>query len=116
MTEGVHPQASLDPADWSELRALGHRMLDDLFNELEGIRQEPVWQPMPDSVRGAWDQPMQHAGLPMAEVYDEYRRLLAPYVVGNRHPQFSAGCMRWHRGRRTGRNAGRWTECELWRP
>ena len=68
MTEGVHPQASLDPADWSELRALGHRMLDDLFNELEGIRQEPVWQPMPDSVRGAWDQPMQHAGLPMASL------------------------------------------------
>ena len=63
-------------------------MLDDIFNELAGIRQEPVWQPMPDSVRGAWDQPLPHAGLPMAEVYDEYRRLLVPYVVGNRHPRF----------------------------
>ncbi len=88
MTERGYPQASLDPAHWSEVRALGHRMLDDLFNELEGIRQEPVWQPMPDSVRGAWDQPLPCAGLPMAEVYDEYRRLLAPYAVGNRHPRF----------------------------
>ena len=63
-------------------------MLDDVFNELEGIRQEPVWRPMPDDVRGAWDPPLPHAGLPMAEVYREYRRLLVPYVVGNRHPRF----------------------------
>lgn len=88
MTEEFGPQASLDPAEWSELRALGHRMLDDVFNELEGIRQGPVWQPMPDSVRGAWDQPLPRDGQPMGEVYDEYRRLLVPYVVGNRHPRF----------------------------
>ena len=88
MTDEVGRQASLDPADWSELRALGHVMLDDVFDELEGIRQGPVWRPMPDNVRGAWDARLPRAGLPLADVYSEYLRLVAPYAVGNRHPQF----------------------------
>jgi aromatic-L-amino-acid decarboxylase len=82
------PQASLDPTEWSGLRALGHRMLDDVFNELEGIRAGPVWRPMPDDVRGAWGEDLPRAGLPLADVYDEYHRLIAPYAVGNRHPRF----------------------------
>jgi aromatic-L-amino-acid decarboxylase len=88
VTDDTGPRTSLDPVEWSELRALGHRMLDDVFDELAGIRREPVWRPMPDNVRGAWDQILPRAGLPLAEVYGEYRRLVAPYAVGNRHPRF----------------------------
>ncbi len=82
------PQRSLDPAEWSSLRALGHRMLDDVFDELKGIRAGPVWRPMPDAVRDAWDEPLPHAGLPLMHVYGDYQRLVAPYAVGNRHPRF----------------------------
>ena len=39
---------SLDPADWSGLRALGHRMLDDMFDHVAGLRDGPVWRPMPE--------------------------------------------------------------------
>jgi aromatic-L-amino-acid/L-tryptophan decarboxylase len=88
MTDDVGRQASLDPAEWSELRALGHVMLDDVFDELEGLRQGPVWRPMPDNVRGAWDARLPRAGLPLADVYSEYQLLIAPYAVGNRHPRF----------------------------
>lgn len=88
MRDEVGRQASLDPAGWSKVRALGHVMLDDVFNELEGIRQGPVWQPMPDDVRGSWDAMLPRPGLPLAEVYSEYQRLVAPYAVGNRHPRF----------------------------
>ena len=40
-----HTQAgtSLDPADWTSTRALGHRMLDDMLDWLEGTRERPVW-------------------------------------------------------------------------
>jgi aromatic-L-amino-acid/L-tryptophan decarboxylase len=86
--DGADPQGSLDPNDWSGLRALGHRMLDDIFNELQGIRATPVWRPMPDDVRGAWSDALPRGGAPLAEVYGEYRRLVAPYTVGNRHPRF----------------------------
>ena len=33
--------ATLDPEDWSELRALGHRMIDDMFDRLEGLGAAP---------------------------------------------------------------------------
>ncbi len=88
LRDDIGRQASLDPAEWSELRALGHMMLDGVFNELEGFRQEPVWRPMPDDVRGAWNATLPRAGLPLADVYREYQRLVAPYAVGNRHPRF----------------------------
>ena len=42
---------SLDPSDWSGLRALGHRMVDDMFDHLRSLRDGPVWRPMPEAVR-----------------------------------------------------------------
>src|SRR5487761_2132185 len=42
---------SLDPVDWQSARAQGHRMLDDILDYIENIRERPVWQPIPDSVR-----------------------------------------------------------------
>src|ERR1700712_463486 len=77
---------SLDPSDWTAIRALGHRMLDDVFDDLQGIADGPVWQPMPDAVRGAWSDPLPRDPSAPEAVYDSYRSLLAPYAVGNRHP------------------------------
>jgi len=33
---------SLDPADWTNLRALGHRMIDDMFDHLQSLPDGPV--------------------------------------------------------------------------
>lgn len=79
---------SMDPDDWTGLRALGHRMLDDLFDDLQGIRKQPVWQPMPDAVRAAWTQPIPRDGEPPEQSYAAYLELIAPFGVGNRHPRF----------------------------
>ena len=80
--------ASLDPDDWTELRALGHRVLDDMFDYVAQIRDGPVWQPMPDGVRQSFQSPLPHAPTDPAAVYDEVRRLVVPYAVGNVHPRF----------------------------
>jgi aromatic-L-amino-acid decarboxylase len=80
--------SSLDPSDWSELRTLGHRMLDDVFDDLAEIAEEPVWRPMPDAVRGAWAEALPRAAMPAEDVYGLYRQQVAPYGVGNRHPKF----------------------------
>ena len=82
------PNTSLDPTDWSQLRALGHRMLDDLFDDLEDIREQPVWRPMPDDVRASWTDPLPSKGESATNVYESYRTLIAPHGVGNRHPRF----------------------------
>src|SRR2546429_6999525 len=44
-------EQGLDPQDWSELRELGHRMVDDMIDHLATVAQRPVWQAMPAEVR-----------------------------------------------------------------
>ena len=81
-------ETTLDPVDWAELRVLGHRMLDDVFDDVEGIREQAVWQKMPDAVRAAWTEPLPREGEPPGDTYAAFRGLVAPYGVGNRHPRF----------------------------
>jgi aromatic-L-amino-acid decarboxylase len=80
---------SLDPENWDELRELGHRMIDDLFDDLRSLRDQPVWKPVPDNVRAQLSgdtPPLEPQGARAA--YDDYRRLIAPYPRGNVHPRF----------------------------
>ncbi len=51
----------MDPEDWTELRALGHRMVDDMFDYLSGIRDRPVWQPMPGLPAAGFHSPLPRA-------------------------------------------------------
>ena len=37
--------------DWEKFRKQAHRMLDDMLDYIENIRERPVWQPIPDEVR-----------------------------------------------------------------
>ena len=82
---------SLDPAspaDWSATRAQGHRMLDDLFDHLERIRERPVWQPIPADVRAAFDEPLPTTPVALAEAHGRFMTQVLPYAVGNTHPGF----------------------------
>ena len=80
--------ASLDPADWAALRALGHRMVDDVFAHLETLRDRPVWQRMPDPLRAALHAPAPRGPCDAQAVYDEFLRTVQPYATGNLHPGF----------------------------
>ncbi|MFF0299017.1 pyridoxal phosphate-dependent decarboxylase family protein [Kitasatospora sp. NPDC004614] len=79
---------NLDPADWQEFRDLGKRMIDDMADYLEGVRDRPVWQPVPDKVRTALDTELPRSGTPMATVYEEFCESILPYPRGNIHPRF----------------------------
>ncbi len=78
----------LDPDDWAELRALGHRMLDDAFDGLATLRERPVWQGLPPRLRAEFRAKLPRQGQPAAEAYADYLRLVAPYATGNTHPRF----------------------------
>ena len=80
--------SDLDPADWSALRALGHRMLDDMLDHLSGLRDGPVWQPMPDALRDETREALPRAPQGAEAAYDAFRRLVLPYATGNLHPRF----------------------------
>jgi aromatic-L-amino-acid decarboxylase len=79
---------SLDPTDWTDLRALGHRMVDDMFDHLETVRDGPVWRPMPDRARQELRRAMPRGPTPAEAVYDDFQRLVRPYATGNLHPRF----------------------------
>lgn len=36
-------EETLDPDNPDALRALGHRMLDDMFDHVAGLREGPAW-------------------------------------------------------------------------
>jgi len=79
---------SLDPTDWTALRAQGHRMLDDMFDHLAGLADQPVWQPIPDSVRHSFQDPLPRQPVSVAEAHGRFMRDVLPYSVGNSHPRF----------------------------
>jgi aromatic-L-amino-acid decarboxylase len=79
---------SLDPADWTDLRAIGHRMIDDMFDHLETLRDQPVWRKMPEPLRQELRQRLPHRPSPVAAVYHDFQRLVRPYATGNLHPRF----------------------------
>ena len=81
-------RSGLDEPDLAVFRRLGHRMLDDAFDDLECVREGPVWLPMPAEVRDAWDGSLPLNGTTLEDTYSAYRALIAPYGVGNRHPRF----------------------------
>jgi glutamate/tyrosine decarboxylase-like PLP-dependent enzyme len=85
---------SLDPQDWATLRQQGHRMLDDMLDYLEHIRQRPVWQPIPSEVREAFREPLPRQPVSLAQAHEKFMTQVLPYAVGNTHPGF----MGWVQG------------------
>jgi len=80
--------SSLDPADPQAVRERGHRMLDDMFDYLETIRERPVWQPIPPSVRQAFREPLPVQPSDLAAAHAKFMEKVLPYAVGNAHPRF----------------------------
>jgi glutamate/tyrosine decarboxylase-like PLP-dependent enzyme len=78
----------LDPKDWAAFRAQGHRMLDDMVDYLEQIRERPVWQPMPSEVRARFRGQLPVAPSDLSAVHEEFLRDILPYSNGNVHPGF----------------------------
>jgi glutamate/tyrosine decarboxylase-like PLP-dependent enzyme len=88
MTYNALPHTGLDPADFADVRRLGHRMLDDMFDWLEAVRDRPVWEHMPAALRTELRVPLPRAGAELNDIYADFRRLVLPYGAGNDHPRF----------------------------
>jgi len=82
------PSETLDPQDWDELRAQGHRMLDDMIDYVATVRERPVWRPIPDEVRARFRAELPRQPSDLGEIYQEFSEFIAPYATGNIHPGF----------------------------
>jgi len=90
----VANRSSLDPEDWTALRAQAHRMLDDMLDYVADIRERPVWTPMPQAVRDHFRADIGDEPTPLEEVHREFMDTVLPYAGGNVHPGF----MGWVQG------------------
>ena len=88
------PGPTLDPENWSELRALGHRMLDDVLDQMARLRERPVWTKLPDEVRASFREALPTQATPLDAVYRDFQTRIQPYSAGNTHPRF----MGWVQG------------------
>ena len=79
---------TLDPQDWEAKTALGQKMVADMFGYLSNIREEKVWQPIPDDIKAKFREPAPLDAQPQEEVYQEFRDHILPYPMGNIHPRF----------------------------
>lgn len=84
----ANQEETLDPADWDELRALGHMMVDDMIAYLQTVRERPVWRRMPDEVKQSFETSVPHDGTSAEEVYEEFKQNVLAYPMGNIHPRF----------------------------
>ncbi|MGD8455086.1 MAG: aminotransferase class V-fold PLP-dependent enzyme [Anaerolineales bacterium] len=81
-------EETLDPGDWEAMRSLGHRMVDDVMDYMEHVREQPVWRHAPDEVKARFT-----ASLPLdpqspEDIYAEFLEYVFPYPIGNIHPRF----------------------------
>lgn len=81
-------EETLDPEDWQAMRALGHRMVDDMMNYLETVGERPVWQPIPDEVRAHLNQPLPVEAEGAERAYRDFTEHVLPHPLGNIHPRF----------------------------
>jgi aromatic-L-amino-acid decarboxylase len=81
-------EENLDPGDWSAMRELGHKMLDDMFDYMQSIRDRPVWKHAPEKLKIHFNQNLPLDPQPPEEIYQEFLDYVLPYPVGNIHPRF----------------------------
>lgn len=79
---------TLDPEDWPSFRKQGHLMLDDMFNYLEQLREQPVWQGLSSEQREAIQESLLTESSDIYEAHSVFMKTILPYAVGNTHPGF----------------------------
>lgn len=79
---------TLDPEDWEAFRATCHRAVDDMVDWWRGVRERPVWQPMPEAAKAALRAPLPTSAADPAEVLRLFEEQILPYPNGNTHPRF----------------------------
>lgn len=83
-----HTEFSLDPEDWNAFRKLAHQALDEAVDFIEGVRERPVWQKVPEAVRERLNEPVPAEETSLERVYEEFKESILPYATGNVHPRF----------------------------
>jgi len=79
-------EETLDPADWKKLRALGHRMLDSIFDYTENIRTQHTL-PLTLQAINEICVPLSEEGEGEETVFEIYQHSILPYTLAIASPK-----------------------------
>ena len=82
-----YKEETLDPEDWNEMTALGHRMLDDAMEYMKTIREQP-YLPLSEEAKNAIITQLPLKGDGEAKVYEIFKEYIVPYSVKWIKPDF----------------------------
>src|SRR5690349_11974085 len=80
-------EKTLDPDDWAQFARLMHQAVDDAVRYVQDYRSGPVWRPVPAAVKQRLSSGTPESGVPLQDVYDEFKELVLPFPTGNIHPR-----------------------------
>jgi glutamate/tyrosine decarboxylase-like PLP-dependent enzyme len=80
-------EVSLDPENWDEIKELGHRMLEDMIQYLQYIREEPFQPPTKEIIDQIY-APLTNHGEGEEKVYNIMKNYVIPYSMKFIKPQF----------------------------
>ncbi|MFB0501534.1 MAG: aspartate aminotransferase family protein [Candidatus Bathyarchaeia archaeon] len=83
----VFCEETLDPEHWEKMRALGHRMLDNMLTYLQNIRFEPSGPPTQKVVEEIC-VPLTREGEGEEKVYEVFQQSILPYTLPHTRPRF----------------------------
>ena len=83
-------ETGLDPANWDDIKLLGHRIIDDMVDYLKNIGEAKVWTPVPKSAKKEFEKPIPTKPGDIFEIYDDFKQHILPYHGGNIHPKYFA--------------------------
>lgn len=85
---GVNREETLDPEDWSDVRTLAHKMVDDAVDHLSSLRDRPIWAEMPEDTQKRFLGKLPQTPSSLESVYDDFRSDVLAHSMGNTHPRF----------------------------
>ena len=80
--------ADLDPQDWDAFAREAHEALDLMIEHLRSLREQKVWQPIPDEIKARFETPLPREGRAFSDLLDDFAHSILPYGAGNVHPLF----------------------------
>lgn len=80
--------ANYDPDDWQRVATAWREAVDDGMHHLRTLRDQPVWRPLPDSVRNTLETAVPTDPIPIERTLEQFFNDLLPYSNGNAHPSF----------------------------
>jgi len=89
MADERRREETLDPENWDELKALGHKMVDDMVDHIASVRGRPPAMPINEQMAASFMKPLPMKPEGLEKAYGDFKTGVMDTHMGlNTHPRF----------------------------